>query len=253
LKTVVIISSIKDKKSYENVDKSKRKESDSKTESHFDYGSFHIGKSNFFRGRIESINEGSPNIEPRINLIPHLYSPSEGSPMVDHKVSTFRKYSLSGREITSLKDHQMMRENPSISISVHKDSKGGSSFQEVDGILTKSSRTNSKLSKFGASNLSQNQVQESQSQESFGDPDGEYSPVHRNLPRLRSTFLRNPFLDEDESMLHIKMSHLKSNSVSVRSINSRVFEEKRSLSRTNRSSKLNDSDELPQKKHSDNK
>lgn len=66
------------------------------------------------------------------------------------------------------------------------------------------------------------------SEESLLDPDGEYSPIHRNLPRLRSGIMRNPFsCDEnnDESLVYLKIGNMKSNSVSAKSLsNSKILE-----------------------------
>jgi len=185
---------------------------------------------------------------------PHLTQLSEGSPGMVNRKSSFSRQSVrsvGGRDIMSLRDHHMMKDNPSISISIHRDANEnskGASFQD-DGLLSKSSRTNSNFksnaSRNGISGHSlQNGIHEESSEDSLLDPDGEYSPIHRNLPRLRSQLFKNPFNDDennDESLLYLKVGRLKSNSAKSFS-NSRVFEDRRSFSRLHKSSKASDSD-----------
>lgn len=105
---------------------------DSKFDSNFDYGSFQVGRSNFFRGNTGTVQEISVqtihDMKSNLAVSPLLQAggynfPSEGSPMMGgphNRRSSFSRFS-GGREVTSFRDHHSMRDNPSISVSIAKD------------------------------------------------------------------------------------------------------------------------------------
>jgi hypothetical protein len=106
----------------------------SKVESHFDYGSFHVGRSNFFRGHVDTIQEAGV-LSPEVRSKNLAVNPSENgflggnSPLAlvaEKRRSSFSRFSpqvgtgvpiIGDRNIMSMRDHPVMRDNPSISIN----------------------------------------------------------------------------------------------------------------------------------------
>ncbi len=218
-----------------------------------DFGSFQIGRSNFFRGNVDTVNEVSMmtmgDIKQTMNLLPvsksNLYG---GESPTNKRRSSFSKYSIRENPSITLNPSMQklgdgLKENPSITINgsiprlgegfdgMHSNrSYSRQSVHGDDGLLSVSSRTNSRQHSVSKSNLNSFDDESGEQENSILNPDGEHSPIYREIRKLKGCAFHNPF-DEDqnnaESLVSLKMGVLKSNTLSMKSITqSKVFEDR---------------------------
>jgi hypothetical protein len=233
-------------------EREKREEKDSLMSGHSgaDFGSFQIGRSNFFRGNLDTVNEVSMMTmgDMKNTLLPVSKSNLYGveSPTQKRR-SSFSRYSI--RENPSITINPSMqrlgdglRENPSITINGGSIIKLGdegmhshrsysrNSVQGEDNLLSVSSRTNSRQHSHSKSHMNSFSDESGGEQDnSILNPDGEHSPIYREIKKLKGCFFHNPFNEDQnnaESLVSLKMGLLKSNTLNLKSITqSKVFED----------------------------
>jgi hypothetical protein len=180
-------------------------------------------------------------LKPTMNFLPVSGNFGNETPNLNKgRRSSFSRYSIrENPSITitpSMQNVNQLKETPSIMInSIGKSgdvpelnlSIRTSRKSEDGGFLTASSRSNSNSRTI---NNSENEDGQGESSQESIVLDGEHSPIFREIKKLRGCYFQNPFYEDQnnaESLVSLKMGYLKTNTMSIKSLNnSRILEGK---------------------------